>query len=136
MIRSILAVIAGSVTWMITALGTDQLILNFFPHWFTAEGKTDKIGVLLLMMLYSLSFSVLGGFVTGILAKRDELKHAFFLGLLQFAMGLMATIQFWDMAPIWYHIIFMGLLIPANMFGGWLRAKQQSQKSQTRLRLA
>lgn len=125
MIRSILAIIVGSVVWMATALGTDVLLRSLAPAWFGENGKVESVPVLLFMMFYSLLFSVLGGYVTALIAKRQELKHAFILGLLQFAMGLVATVQFYDTAPLWYHVLFLTLLIPANVFGGQLRVAQK-----------
>jgi hypothetical protein len=122
MLKSILAVIAGSVVWMATALGTDVFLMNVFPNWFGEGGRVDSVPVLLLMMCYSLGFSVLGGYVTGLIAGRAEVKHALALGLLQLAMGAVATAQHWDQAPAWYHVVFLALLVPANLLGGYLRA--------------
>jgi hypothetical protein len=122
MIRSIFAVVVGSVVWMGTALGTDVLIHKLAPNWFDAQGRVDAVGVLLLMMCYALGFSVLGGYVTAAVARCREVHHAFALGLLQLAMGVVATVNFWHTAPAWYHLTFLALLIPANVFGGYLRA--------------
>ncbi len=125
MLRSILAVIAGSLTWMVTALGTDALLMALAPHWFQEGGRVESAPVLLLALAYSLSFSVLGGYVTALIAGRREVLHALVLGLLQLAMGIIATIQFWDTAPAWFHIVLLALIAPANVFGGYLRAQQK-----------
>lgn len=134
MLRSILAVIAGSITWMVTALGTDNILLLTMPHWFDEKGGTDKLPVLLFMGFYSLFFSALGGYVTAVIAGHNEIKHTLALGVLQLAMGIMATISHWDLAPVWYHIIFLILLVPANILGGWLRLYQKENASTGRLR--
>ncbi|MBV9209452.1 MAG: hypothetical protein JOZ52_02420 [Acidobacteria bacterium] len=128
MVRSILAVIAGSVTWMLTALGTDAVLMNTFPQWYNGGGRVEDVPVLLLSGFYSLLFSVLGGYVTALIAGRRELQHAFILGVLQLLMGIVATIKFWERAPVWYHLIFLLLLIPANLLGGRLRARQKSRR--------
>ncbi|HEV2764407.1 MAG TPA: hypothetical protein VGV38_15620 [Pyrinomonadaceae bacterium] len=125
MVRSILAVIAGSVTWMVTALGMDTLLMSFAPQWFGPGGRVESVPVLLFMMCYALAFSVLGAYVAAAIARRREIAHAFALGLVQLALGVAATIKFWDTAPALYHIIFLALLVPANLLGGRLR---QSQK--------
>ena len=129
MIRSIIAVIAGSVVWMVTALGMDALLMTFMPEWFGANGKTESVPLLLFMMSYSLLFSVLGGFVTASIARRKEIQHALALGGLQLAMGIIATVQFYDTAPLWYHVMFLMLLVPANIFGGQLRTMQKRNSS-------
>ena len=125
MLRSILAVITGSLTWMVTALGTDALLMTFAPHWFQEGGRVESVPVLFLMIAYSLSFSVLGGYVTALMAGRREVLHALVLGLLQLTMGIIATIQFWDTAPAWSHIALLALVLPANVLGGYLRAQQK-----------
>lgn len=128
MLRSILAIIAGSVAWMVTALGMDAVLMAIAPNFFDA-GKVKSLPLLLFMMTYSLLFSVLGGYVTALVARRKEMQHALALGLLQFAMGFAATIKFFDTAPLWYHVVFLTLLIPAILIGGQLRLMQKRRRS-------
>ena len=123
--RSILAVLAGSITWMVTALGTDNVLAAWRPEWSGATGPVTDPAVLLLLLSYSLSFAVLAGYVTGWIARTSEVKHTLALGALQLAMGTAATIAYFDVAPLWYHATFLGLLIPAHVLGGWLRARQR-----------
>jgi hypothetical protein len=125
MLRSIVAVIAGSVTWMVTALGTDEILMRVAPQWFGANWKVESVPVLLLMMGYSIVFSALGGYVAALIAGRKEISHAFVLGVLQLLMGIAATVRFFDSAPLWWHLCFLALLIPANVFGGLLRIAQK-----------
>lgn len=125
MLRSILAVISGSVVWMITALGTDSILMALAPSWFDAGGRVESVPVLLFMASYSLLFSVLGGYVTALLARRREVLHAFILGVLQLAMGVAATVKFYDTAPLWFHLIILVLLVPANVLGGQLRVMRK-----------
>ncbi len=129
MIRSIIAVIAGSVIWMVTALGMDGVLMSLMPAWFGANGNVESVPLMLFMMSYSLLFSVLGGFVTASIARRKEIQHALALGGLQLAMGIIATVQFYDTAPLWYHVMFLMLLVPANIFGGQLRTMQKRNSS-------
>jgi hypothetical protein len=51
-------------------------------------------------------------------------------------MGLAATIQFWDTAPVWYHVVFLVLLTPAHVLGGVLRAFQKERARVQQLGLA
>ncbi len=125
MLRSILAIIAGSVTWAVTALGADGILMAAFPAWFGEGGRVESVPVLLLMMFYSLAFSALGGYVAAWLARRAEVKHAFILGVLQLAMGAVASYQMWDTAPAWWHLTFLPLVLPANVLGGFLRASRK-----------
>lgn len=136
MLRSILAVIAGSITWMVTALGTDAIVMSLFPQWYNNGGRVESVPVLLFAGFYSLLFSVLGGYVTALIARRSEMLHVFILGVLQLLMGIMATIKFWDTAPVWYHLTFLALLIPANLLGGQWRLMQKTKARRPYLRAA
>jgi hypothetical protein len=136
MLRSILAVIAGSITWMVTALGADSLLMNIFPQWYNGGGLVESIPVLLLSGFYALLFSVLGGYVTALIARRHELQHVSILGVLQLLMGIMATIKFWHTAPVWYHLTFLVLLVPANLLGGYLRMTRKSRAGRPQFRTA
>lgn len=118
-IRSIAAVAAGSITWMVTALGTDVIIATVRPEWMGAAGQVKDVPVLLFVLSYALGFSVLGGWVTAWAAPRRPVLHALILGFVQLAMGLVATAIHFDMMPLWYHVTFLTLLVPANVLGGW-----------------
>ncbi len=79
MIRSIIAVIAGSVVWMVTALGMDEVLRKLIPNSFGTKGEVESVPLLLFMLSYSLLFSVLGGYVTAYIARRNEIQHALIL---------------------------------------------------------
>ncbi len=125
MIRSILAVIAGSVVWTMMWLGSNALVMRLFPDWYGEGGKVESVPVLLFTILRSVILSLLAGYITAFIARRSEIKHSFALGVLQLVLGIIATIQFYNVAPLWYHALFLTLLIPSNVFGGWLRVTQK-----------
>jgi hypothetical protein len=125
MIRSILAVIAGSALWTVLWLGSNAMLAAIFPARMKA-GRIDSVPVLLLILGLSLIFSILAGYVTALLARRKEMTHTLILGVLQLAMGIAAQLANFDLLPLWYHLSFLLLLIPGNLFGGLL----QSRKSQ------
>jgi len=127
MLRSILAVIAGSLAWTVMWLGSNAALLKLFPGWYGESGRVESLPVLLFIIFRSVVFSVLAGYLTALIARRRELQHTFALGLWQLALGLIATAQFYDAAPLWYHLFFLVLLIPANVLGGQLRMVQKSK---------
>jgi uncharacterized membrane protein (DUF485 family) len=118
---------------MITALGTDNLLAAVRPEWFGAAGRVDDVGVLLFLLSYSLGFAILAGYVTGWIARRREIQHTLALGVLQLAMGTVATIAYFDVAPAWYHLTFLALLIPAHVLGGALRKRQRVRSADSPL---
>jgi hypothetical protein len=48
------------------------------------------------------------------------------LAALQLALGLVFEILFWDMTPVWYHVVFLALIVPATLYGGTLRARTRA----------
>ena len=43
------------------------------------------------------------------------------LGILQLVLGLAVTVGAYASAPLWYHLVFLALLIPGNVIGARLR---------------
>jgi hypothetical protein len=123
MLRSILAVIAGNVAWAVLWVGSNALLAALFPAQYQAE-KKDYPPMLLSLIVLSLVFSILAGYVTAQLAKRKEMAHVVWLGVLQLAMGIAAQAANFDALPLWYHISFLLLLIPGNLFGGLLQTRR------------
>jgi hypothetical protein len=123
MVRSILAVLAGIVIWAVLWVGGNAILATLLAEQYKAE-KKDYVPMLLLLIVLSFIFSILAGYLTARLAQRKEIAHTLVLGVLQLAMGIAAQMANYEALPLWYHIIFLLLLIPGNLFGGMLRARK------------
>lgn len=123
MIRSILAVIAGSVVWTILWLGSHAVLSNVMPNQLKVS-RVESVPALLLLIVLSVTFSIIAGYVTAQIARRKEMTHVWALGILQLAMGIAAQLSYFDVLPVWYHITFLLLLIPGNLIGGLLRTRK------------
>ena len=117
MIRSILAVLAGMAVWAALWLGSNQAFLAAMPDAFREDGMPLGEGLYWIYLLDSVVLSVLAGWVTGRLAGRRPLAHGLALGLAQLAIGIAVQASVWDQMPLWYHLAFLALLIPANVVG-------------------
>ncbi len=126
MLRSILSVVAGFVLWTVLWLGTNSIITLATPDSFNEDGSTDSAGILLLILVLSVIYSVASGYVTALVARQDGERHALYLGILLLAVGLMVQISVWALMPLWYHLPFLLLLIPAAMYGGRLRKNREA----------
>lgn len=119
MLRFIGAVFAGfalwSVLWLAYNAGLRQLaLLQAEPGASMAETTP-----LLLLLLGSVAISLAAGYVAAaILPAR---LPVLVLGLLLLAAGILAQRQYWAIMPLWYHVAFLGLLIPVCLAGAWLR---------------
>jgi hypothetical protein len=131
--RSTLAVLAGIVTWMVLAFGTDVLMTQIFPDQFTYGEPVESVPMLLGLATYSLGYAVVAGYVTGWLARRKEVQHALALGVIQLILASTATYFQVNVAPVWYHVLVLTLTIPMHTLGGWLRARRRRPSASMRV---
>ena len=125
-LRSVGAVVAGSGVWTVLWLVTNGVLAALFPAVWGPGVRLANPLILLLIIGYSVVFSVLAGWVTAWVAGRREAAHAAALGVLQTAFGLAVTAGIYDTAPLWYHGVFVALLLPGNVLGARLRLRQKA----------
>jgi hypothetical protein len=128
MLRSILAVVAGCVVLIATAMLTDALLLKLFPAMVNAQGRVESHAVAFLMMSYSIAYCVFAGYVAAALARRREVAHACALGIVLVLLLIYPTIKFWETTPAWYHVALFVLTIPACVAGGRWRAIRRPRR--------
>lgn len=126
MLRSVLAVLAGVVTWSVLWIGSNAGLAAAFPDIVRPEEPLTHVPMLVTYVLLSLIFSVAAGYVTAVAAGRDEVGHTLALGVLQLALGIYFEASYWDLLPVWYHLVFLALLIPGNVYGGVLRQRRRA----------
>lgn len=115
--RSLLAVVSGMTVWAVLWVGSNQALTAAMPGAFGDDGRLLEDGLLWLYLLDSVVLSVLAGWVTGRVAGRRQLAHGLALGLAQLAIGIAVQASVWDDMPLWYHLAFLALLIPASVLG-------------------
>ena len=120
MIRSILSVLLGMVTWAFIVQGAFAAAQAASPGTFAEDGSTESAGVLLGFLVLSVLASIAAGWVTARTAPEAATKHAVVLGVIQLALGGYFQAQSWQVMPIWYHVPFLTLLLPGNVLGALL----------------
>ena len=122
--RLILAVLAGAAVWAVLwnlgTLGAQAAL----PETLQSEQPLTHAGVLMAYIGYSVALSVLAGFVTARAAGTAPVPSVWTLAILQLGLGLFFEISFWSMTPVWYHLVFLALIVPATVYGGTLRARR------------
>ncbi len=117
MIRNILSVLAGFAVWTVLWLASNAAIAAAVPGAFGDDGATDNAAILVLFLVLSVVFSVVAGSLCVKLAREKPMRLAWILGVLLLAVGIFVQIQFWDVMPVWYHLIFLALLVPGVLLG-------------------
>ena len=130
MLRIILGVVGGFISWIILWVVSEKIISAIWPAFgehqraFTEVIKnggqfTADTGALLTHIVLGSIVSVLAGALAALIAGENS-RAPLFAGCLLLAMGLMKAYMSWPYVPIWYHIIFTAMLLPLAILGGKL----------------
>ena len=122
--RGVLAVLGGAVVWAVLWLSLNQGLLSLAPETFSLGEPITSTGGLALLWAASVAFSVIAGYVTGVIGPGKEVAYATALGVLQTGLGIFFQAQSWELMPIGYHVLFLAALLPGNVLGGLLRARR------------
>lgn len=120
MVRSILAVATPIVLWGMLWVGTGIALASALPARFSPDGATTDVTVLAFLIVASSLLSVMAGWVCAALARKAFMTHVVVLAALQLAIGIMVQASVWTLMPVWYHVTFLGLVIPMHLLGGRL----------------
>ena len=77
-------------------------------------------GPLLIVLGLGVACSVLAGFLAGLVARASARTCLTVLGVLLLASGFYFEMSSWNLTPVWYHVAFLVMLIPAAFAGGCL----------------
>ncbi|HRJ87254.1 MAG TPA: hypothetical protein PLN05_10635 [Pyrinomonadaceae bacterium] len=132
MVKIILAVIGGFIAWSILWIGSDQVLQSVSPDWYGAhqigfekamfnksEFSPDST-ILLMHIVRSVIFSIIAGYLAALIAGENA-RSPMILGILLLLFGVMVQLMAWNYLPIWYHAIFLLLLVPMSVVGGKLK---------------
>jgi len=131
MLRIVLGVIAGFLSWVIVWLGSEKTLSAIWPEGFGAHQRafeaalknggqfTADTTMLLTHIVLGSIVSVMSGFLTALIAG-DHIRAPLVLGFLLVAFGLLKAVMSWRYVPIWYHVIFTALLFPMTIMGAKL----------------
>ena len=122
--RVILAVLAGAVVWAVLWVGGAQAAQAAFPSVLPMGQPVTSTAALLALIVYSVALSVLAGYVTASVAARDSMPAVWALAVLQLAIGIGVEVSGWNLTPLWYHIVFLALIVPATVYGGRMRVRR------------
>lgn len=123
--RSFLGILLGFALWTVLWLGGSLAIGAAFPGAFPEAGEfqvSDR-NALLAMLTLSVLCSLGAGCVAARKAGRGARAVAILAGIL-LAVGVAVEAANWKVMPVWYHLAFLGLLVPVTLFGGLFAPKR------------
>ena len=107
--------------WSVLWVGGNAGIATATPESFNENGSTDSVVVLAVLLVLSAALSILAGYVTATTSRSQGLVQVAIAGAILLAIGIFVQMQYWDVMPVWYHLIFLALLLPVVLAGGKLR---------------
>lgn len=139
MLRIILGVIVGFVVWSILWVGSDQVMIQtigwygehqhaFEKAMFNKEAFSPDVTILIMNIVRSVIISLISGYIAVLVAGENR-RSPMILGILLLLFGAMVEVMAWNYLPIWYHLVFLVLLIPVTIAGG--KMKNFSPAAQT-----
>lgn len=124
MLRTTAAVFLGFALWTVLWLGSNAALNAAWPAAFSTDGVARSPLALGLILLLSALFSIAAGYITQRGARVDSLRPGWLLGGLLLAVGIVVQIQYWALMPLWYHLSFLALLVPAALTGSRVHQAQ------------
>lgn len=118
--RSILACLAGLLTWVVVVTVIDRLLRLSLPDYTAAEHTLQfTLGMKWARLLMAIVTSLTAGAVTGWVSQSSR-SAPWIVGSVVFAMFLPLHIAIWSKFPAWYHLTFLLTIIPAVVAGALL----------------
>jgi hypothetical protein len=131
MLRIVLGIIVGFLVWSILWVGSDQVLTAsigwygehqraFERAMFNREPFIANSTILFMHMVRSGIACLISGYVAALVANEDK-RSTLLLGVMVLVAGILIEAMAWNYLPIWYHIVFLVLLIPTTVAGGKLK---------------
>jgi len=125
-LKSIGAILAGFFTVAILSIGTDSVLesADIFPPPGTGLFNT---WMLMLALLYRCVYTVLGGYITAMLAPDRPMHHAIILGIIGTIAATLGAVAGWNLSQHWYPIALIITGLPCTWLGGKLKTKDNTK---------
>ena len=126
--KVIVGFVVGFIFWTVLWLGTDAL-MSFVPTIYPTTDIDGSLNVvpttyLIIRLVLSVIFSILAGVIATIISG-ERWKSPLLLGVGLLLVGLIVQFGAWNILPLWYHLLFLILLVPMTLFGGLLRKPKE-----------
>jgi len=111
--RSVLACLAGFLTWIVVVMVINSGLRLSLPNYTAAEQTLQfTLGMKWARLLMAIVTSVVAGAVTGWI-PRSSRWAPLIVGSVVLAMFVPVHLAIWSKFPAWYHLTFLLTIIPA-----------------------
>lgn len=132
--RSILALVAGLALWALVATLLNRGLRAGLPGYALAEPTlTFTLGMKVARLILAALASLAAGATTGRIAPSRR-GLPWLLGAIILTAFIPAHVQLWARFPVWYHLVFLGTLVPLVALGAALTRGRSHNVPQSELR--
>jgi K+-sensing histidine kinase KdpD len=118
--RSVLACLAGLLTWIIVVTMINRLLRLGLPGYTAAEPTLQfTLTMKWARLLMAFATSVAAGAVIRWTSPSTRWAPLI-VGVMVLAMFLPVHIAIWSKFPVWYHLTFLVTIVPAVLVGAML----------------
>jgi len=118
--RSILACLAGLLTWIVVVTVINRVLRLSLPNYTAAEQTLEfTLGMKWARLLMAIVTSLAAGAVTRWISPSSGWTPLIVGGVV-LAMFVPVHIAIWSRLPAWYHLTFLLTIIPAVLAGALL----------------
>lgn len=133
MVKIILGVIAGFIAWSIMWVGSDEVLATSSPGWYGLHQDDAQLALLngdafqadatimLIRLGIAAAATVMSGFLAAVIAGENR-RAPLALGVLLLVVGIAVQAMAWRVMPVWFHLIFLAMLVPLSIAGGRLKS--------------
>jgi len=114
---SIIAVLAGYVTWTVVFLGGSAAIRSVMASTHDEAGYSSDTSTLVVYLVLSIIASAMAGYVGAKISKVNIKRDTLILAGALLATGIPVRLASWNLLPIWYNMAFLLLLVPVTWWG-------------------
>jgi hypothetical protein len=122
--RTILACLAGLLTWIVVVSVINRVLRLSLANYTAAEHTLQfTLGMKWARLLMAIVTSLVAGAVTRWISPLSRWTPLI-VGSVVLAMFLPLHIAIWNRLPVWYHLTFLLTIIPAVLVGALLAERQ------------
>ena len=129
-LKSIGAVLSGLIFIGISHTAVDKILegLGIFPN---PDQGLHVTWMLVLAFAYRAVLSIVGCYITAVLAPSRPMLHALILGFIGLVISTIAAINFipMNLSPAWYPIALAVVSVPCAWIGGMLAERRTQNLS-------
>jgi hypothetical protein len=119
-LRAVLAIAAGFIVWFAVATVANWAVRLLVPGYAEVEKAMNfSLVMLVARLVVGAGAAIVAGVTCAAVTRPSRLPTHVFAALL-LALFVPVHVSLWDKFPIWYHVLFLGSLVPLVMLGAKL----------------